>query len=242
MSSCTNLFARWYCPLQPIVNSLTKGGILAWKSPTSNSIANNKKLLSVVKLMEEEVPRSQLHLINLNEKNQDERFQAVIAAFDETGQVLHTHAKKSGDARLWLTKRHAQDLKSLIETDYQQATGLDMTQCKLYISEISLVYGGSAVQTVHNDDDTLDIPNFQQRSGGVGESSTIVYGIKEDKVNRCKIHFAQNNESTNLKMVNVYSGMAVLFSGWVYHAGGDHAGRNASTRLYVDLSKKKRAN
>ena len=61
-----------YRRLQPKVNSLLKGGILAWRSETSRRITNNKVLLSMVQLMEEEVPRSKLYTIDFTEKKQDD--------------------------------------------------------------------------------------------------------------------------------------------------------------------------
>ena len=218
------------------MNSLLKSGILAWRSETSRSIVNNKDLLSMVRLMEEEVPRNKLYSINFTENKKDERFQADIAAFDETGKFLNATAKKSADKRLWLSRKQAEVLKQQIETDYEQATSFNMAQKNL--SAIGLVSGGTTLQAVHNDDHTPAIPKFWRGQGVTAESGSILYGLKDDKENRCKIHFARNNEREHLKLVNVYSGMAVFYAGWVLHAGANHGGRNASTRLYVDLTVK----
>jgi hypothetical protein len=214
---------------------------LAWRSEHSHDVVNNKGLLNVVRCMEQQVPRSQLYCIKLtDQRKQDERFQAVIAAFDENGKFLTKHRKKSSDPRLWMRRPDAEALKRAIVADYEQASGFNMTEKGLHISDVGLVYGGTAVQMVHNDDCTEEIPSFLERSGVVAEPGTILYGMKEEKENRCKIHFALNNDSSRLRLVNVYKGMAVLFAGWVFHAGADHGGRHASTRLYVDLCLKKR--
>lgn len=219
---------------------MLKGGILAWRSETSLAISNNKGLLSMVKLMEEDVPRSKLYALQLTDKKRDaERYQATIAAFDEKGTFLYVSSKKSAEKKLWLNEKQAKDLKRMIQDDYQTATGFNMTEKNLYIRELGLVYGGNTIQEVHNDDGTTDIPNFQERDGIVAESSTILYGIKADKDNRCRIYFAKNNERDSLKLVSVYNGMAVYFAGWVLHAGADHGGSGASTRLYVDIHVKK---
>lgn len=215
---------------------MLKGGILAWKNESSLAISNNKDLLSMVQFMEEDVPRSKLYALKLPDKKRDaDRYQATIAAFDETGTYLYVSSKKSAEKKLWLKEKQAKDLKRMIQADYQQATGINMAEKNLYIKEMGLVYGGNTIQEVHNDDQTTDIPNFQERDSIVAESSTILYGIKADKDNRCRIYFAKNNERGNLKLVSVYNGMAVYFAGWVMHAGANHGGSGASTRLYVDI-------
>jgi len=214
-----------------------KGGILAWRSETSRRIVENKDLLNMVRLMETEVPRSKLFHLQFTEKKQEERYQAVIAAFDEMGRCLDDSDKRSKDRKLWLSNSHAQKLKREIEKDYLQATGFTMADEKLYVSEVGLAYGGNTIQRVHNDDHTEVFPEkLEQRQSIAAECGTILYGLKDDKENRCRIYFAEDNKVDRLKQVKVYGGMAVFYAGWVYHAGADHGGRNASTRLYVDLN------
>ena len=220
------------------MNSLLKGGILAWRTETSCSVVKNKDLLHMVQMMETEVPRSKLFHLQFTKKKQEERYQAVISAFDEAGRCLDYSSKRSKDKKLWLSKSQSQKLKQQIEKDYLHATGFtSMADAKIYIREVGLVYGGNTLQRVHNDDHTDDFPDgWEQRHSIAAESGTILYGLKDDKDNRCTIHFAEDNEVGRLKKVRVYGGMAVFYAGWVYHAGADHGGRNGSTRMYVDIN------
>ena len=215
------------------------GGILAWRSETSRSIVKNEDLLEMVKLMELGVAREKLYPIRFTGDKQEERYQASIAVFDEKGTFLGDSEKKSTDKKLWLSKRNAMRLRHQIERDYEQATGYNMATENLYISDVGLVFGGTTMQTIHNDDHTEEVPeDFNQRNHIVPESGTILYGLKDEPENRCRIRFAKDNQVDKMELVKVYSGMAVFYAGWVYHAGVSHGGRNASTRMYVDLSEK----
>ena len=128
------------------------------------------------------------------------------------------------------------EAETQIEKDFLHATGFNMADVKLYISDMGLIYGGQATQMMHNDDLTEDFPEgWKQRQSIAAEPGTILYGLKDDKKDRCRMHFAEDNDVDRLKLVRVYKGMAVFIAGWVYHAGADHGGRNASTRFYVDL-------
>jgi hypothetical protein len=223
------------------VNSLLRPGVLAWRSESSKRVVSSEALLWLVRVMETEVLKKNLFSADFcSEKGDDERYRAVIAAFDEAGNVLANHPMKSADPNLWLAGKDAEALKHLVECDYREGTGYHMGQKGLYVADFVLVQGGTVVQEPHRNGSgalALSSKNGTFLERKVGGPGLILYGIKEGKNDRCKFFIAEDNDANKLRKVNVYSGMAIYVPSWVIYAGGNHGGRNASTRLYVQVAR-----